>query len=136
MSNQDIIPQDIPQVPDKINNLTQKQEALNRAGVTREKYMRHIADSLVATKWIDEPDIQGNIRRVQVPDVARRNWATEMTARLKGDMVEHKVVETNTQTNIILIRSSGDRFGVARRSIDTVTSRGVVDVISKAVEDE
>lgn len=102
-------------VPDKINNLSQKQDALNKAGVTRDKYMRHIAESLVATKWIDEPDVQGNIRRVQVPDVARRNWATEMTAKLKGDMVEHKVVETNTQTSIILIRSTGDSVGMVRR---------------------
>ena len=109
-------------VPDKINNLQQKQDALNKAGVTRDKYMRHIADSLVATKWIDEPDVQGNIRRVQVPDVARRNWATEMTARLKGDMVEHKVVENNTQTSIILIRSTGDSVGMVRRD------SGVLDV--------
>lgn len=113
----------VPVLPtvDKINNLQQKEYALNKAGVTREKYMKHIADSLVAVKWVDEPDVQGNIRRVSVPDVARRNWATEMTARLKGDMVEHKVVENNTQTSIILIRSSGDSVGMVRRgAIDAV----------------
>lgn len=115
-------------VPDKINNLSQKETALNKAGVTRDKYMRHIADSLVATKWVEEPDEQGNIRRVQVPDVARRNWATEMTAKLKGDLVDHKVVENNTQTSIILIRSSGDKIGVARRF--------PIDTISKSEEDE
>lgn len=111
------IPAGVISLPDKINNLQQKEHALNKAGVTRDKYMRHIADSLVATKWVDEPDVQGNIRRVQVPDVARRNWATEMTARLKGDMVEHKVVETNTQTSIILIRSEGDSVGIVRRGV-------------------
>jgi hypothetical protein len=43
-------------------------------------------------------------------------------------MVEHKVVENNTQTNIILIRSSGENVGIARR--------GVIEAIHKAVEDE
>lgn len=108
-----------PSIPDKINNLKQKEDALNEAGVTRAKYMRHIAESLTATKWVEQPDAQGNMRMQEVPDVARRNWATEMTAKLKGDMVEHKVVENN-QTSILLIRSSGDRVGVARRQVTDV----------------
>lgn len=107
----------VPSIPDKINNLKQKEDALNEAGVTRSKYMKHIAESLTATKWVEQPDAQGNMSMQEVPDVARRNWATEMTAKLKGDMVEHKVVENN-QTSILLIRSSGDKVGVARRAID------------------
>ena len=108
-----------PSVPDKINNLKQKEDALNDAGVTRSKYMKHIAESLVATKWVEQPDAQGNMTMQEVPDVARRNWATEMTAKLKGDMVEHKIIE-NSQTSILLIRSSGDKVGVARRQVTDV----------------
>lgn len=78
---------------DKINNLVQKETSLKKAGVTRYKYMLVIAEALEATKWADEPDEQGNIKRVQKPDVTRRQWGAEQAARLYGDMIERKEIE-------------------------------------------
>lgn len=78
---------------DKINNLVQKEINLSKAGVSRYKYMLNIAEALEALKWVDQPDEQGNIKRVQVPDVARRQWGTEMAAKLYGDMIERKEIE-------------------------------------------
>lgn len=78
---------------DKINNLVQKEINLSKAGVSRYKYMLNIAESLEAVKWADVPDEQGNIKRLQVPDIARRQWGTEMAAKLYGDMIERKEIE-------------------------------------------
>ena len=72
---------------EKINNVAQKEKAIARAGLSRYRYMLVIADALEANKWIDEPDVQGNIRRVQIPDAPRRQWAVEQAAKLFGDYV-------------------------------------------------
>lgn len=83
----------LPSSIDKINNLVQKENNLSKAGVTRYKYMLVIAEALEATRWIDEPDEQGNIKRVLKPDVPRRQWGAEQAARLYGDMIERKEIE-------------------------------------------
>lgn len=101
-------PLSTPDNIDKINNLAQKETSLRRSGVTRYKYMLVIAEALEATKWADEPDEQGNIKRVQKPDVQRRQWAAEQAARLLGDYVEIKNVTVGHFTLMDLIKLSKD----------------------------
>jgi len=45
---------------DRVNNIAQKELALEKEGVTRRKYIRVIAEALEATSWVDEYDEQGN----------------------------------------------------------------------------
>lgn len=84
---------DSPKNIDKINNLVQKEINLSKAGVTRYKYMLVIAEALEATKWADECDEQGNVKRVKIADAQRRQWGAEQAARLYGDMIERKEIE-------------------------------------------
>lgn len=90
-----INPPSVPPVKnlDKINNLTQKERALSRVGVTREKAYAEIFAALEATHWIDECDEQGNIKRVKRPNAARRQWGAEMAIKMFGDMIERKEIE-------------------------------------------
>lgn len=78
---------------DKINNLVQKESALGRVGVTREKAYQVIYDALEATHWVDEYDEQGNCRRVLRPHVQRRQWGSEIAIKMFGDMIERKEIE-------------------------------------------
>lgn len=77
---------------DRINNITQKEQAMAAAGLKRYKYMLVIAEALEAVKMGDVIDEQGNVRREMVPDVRRREWGAEMAAKLCGDMIEHKEI--------------------------------------------
>lgn len=77
---------------DQINNISQKETQMKRAGVSRYKYLLVIAEALEAMKMGDVVDEQGNVRREMVPDVRRREWGAEMAAKLCGDMIEHKEI--------------------------------------------
>lgn len=78
---------------DKINNLVQKETALGRVGVTREKAYRVIATALDAKKWTDVVDEQGNVRREYVDDLEKQRWGAEMAIKMFGDMIERKEIE-------------------------------------------
>lgn len=78
---------------DKINNLVQKEIALGRVGVTREKAYRVIASALDAMKWVDVSDEQGNIKREYVADLDKQRWGAEMAIKMFGDMIERKEIE-------------------------------------------
>lgn len=78
---------------DKINNLVQKESALARAGLNRPVYMAVIARQLNKKKWVDQPDAQGNIQRVEVDDDIAQRWAVDKLAIIFGDMIERKEIE-------------------------------------------
>lgn len=78
---------------DKINNLVQKESALGKVGVTREKAYAVIARALDAKKWMDVCDEQGNIRRELVDDLEKQKWGAEMAIKMFGDMIERKEIE-------------------------------------------
>ncbi len=78
---------------DKINNLMQKEIALGRVGVTREKAYRVIAQALDAHRWADVIDRQGNIKQQWVPDLDKQRWGAEMAIKMFGDMIERKEIE-------------------------------------------
>ena len=94
----------IPQDRDRINNVKQKESALHKAGVNRYKAFQVVARSLVAKKWVDEPDLQGNIKRIQVDDVPRQQWAAEMVAKYFGDFVTKPEGEQGGIRQLIIIR--------------------------------
>lgn len=89
----------IPSVPgpaknlDKINNLVQKEIALGRVGVTREKAYRVIAQALDAKRWMDVVDSQGNVKQEYVDDLDKQRWGAEMAIKMFGDMIERKEIE-------------------------------------------
>ena len=78
---------------DKINNLVQKEIALGRVGVTREKAYRVIASALDAKKWMDVVDRQGNVKQEWVDDIDKQRWGAEMAIKMFGDMIERKEIE-------------------------------------------
>lgn len=78
---------------DKINNLVQKEIALGKVGVTREKAYRVISQALDARKWMDVVDEQGNVRRELVDDLDKQRWGAEMAIKMFGDMIERKEIE-------------------------------------------
>lgn len=77
---------------DQINNVTQKEREMKKAGVTRYKYLKVIAEALEAEKMIDVVMPNGNVVREMGPDTRRREWGAEMAAKLSGDMIEHKEI--------------------------------------------
>lgn len=82
----------IPSI-DKINNLVQKEIALGRVGVTREKAYRVIAAALDAHRWMDVVDRQGNVKQEWVDDIEKQRWGAEMAIKMFGDMIERKEIE-------------------------------------------
>lgn len=70
---------------DKINNIPQKELAMNKAGLNRDRVMRHISESLDATKEERQLQKDGTYKMVPVPDNARRDWAVEKSMELFGD---------------------------------------------------
>ena len=84
----------VPLSVDKINNIAQKELTLHKSGVTREKYMRWIAESMNAEKEEEYQDpIDGRYKKRMVPDKAQRNWAAEMTVKLLSDAAEVKIID-------------------------------------------
>lgn len=78
---------------DKINSLAHKEQAMIDAGVTRREYMRVIADALRAKKQIEIKDDDGRYIKIWVDDPSRQQWGAEMTAKLKGDLIDRKEIE-------------------------------------------
>lgn len=80
---------------DRINNHSQKESALDKAGLTRFKYMQKIALALEAVKMVKSksPNESGQYDMVEEPDWEQVKWAVEMLAKLKGDMIERKEIE-------------------------------------------
>lgn len=80
---------------DRINNHSQKESALDRAGLTRFKYMEKIALALNAVKMVKSKteNARGQYDLVEEPDWEQVKWAVEMLAKLKGDMIERKEIE-------------------------------------------
>lgn len=78
---------------DKINNLVQKEIALGRVGVTREKAYKVIASALDAKKWMDVVDKNGCVNKEYVDDIEKQRWGAEMAIKMFGDMIERKEIE-------------------------------------------
>ena len=94
----------VPQDHDRINNVKQKESALYKAGVTREKAFAVVARSLEAKKWADVIDRQGNVKQEWVDDIDKQRWAAEMVAKYFGDFVTTKETESNGIRQLIIIR--------------------------------
>lgn len=103
---------------DKINNLVQKEIALSRVGVTREKAYRVISQSLEAKKWTDVVDEQGNVRREYVDDLEKQKWGAEMAVKMFGDMIERKEIEMD----------------VGDKTLDRLRSLSVSELKSRAAD--
>lgn len=80
---------------DAVNNLTQKESAMAKAGVTREKTYAVIARLLEAKKWADVIDSQGNCRREMVDDLERQRGGVEMALKAFGDLIERREIEVD-----------------------------------------
>lgn len=78
----------VSHTPDEINNLPQKQTAMSRARVTRERTYAVISRLLEATKWEDVVDASGNVRRERVPDLDRQRQGAELALKSFGDLVQ------------------------------------------------
>lgn len=108
---------------DQVNNITQKERALKRSGVTREKYMRVVADALVATKMgkADKPNERGQYDLVEVPDIERQQWGAEMAAKFFSDLKELQPVPVQQPTSITNIRVERIDLDERIRQITTAT---------------
>lgn len=90
----------LPAGVDKVGNLAQKEEALYRAGVTRERIAQKIAELLdaedeVTNKWGET---------ITKKDIASQRWAVEKALEMFGDTVVKKGDgDVAVQTNITLI---------------------------------
>ncbi len=92
---------------DKVNNTSQKELALNRVGITRDKYMRVIAEALVATRWgkSNKPNpTTGQYDIVEQADTERQQWGAEMAAKFFSDLKEVQPVVQPVSTKITNIR--------------------------------
>ena len=103
---------------DKINNLVQKEIALGRVGVTREKAYRVIASALDAKKWMDVVDKQGNVKQEWVDDIDKQRWGAEMAIKMFGDMIERKEIE----------------YDVGDKTLDRLRSLSVAELKARAAD--
>lgn len=108
---------DIPTTIDRVNNITQKEESLYKAGVTRRKVYERIGELLNATKRVVGYDSRGMEVVSEEPDLGRRKEGAELAMRAFGDSKEFLAV--NTQVNNVMdvkaiveaIAKAGDRGG-------------------------
>ncbi len=85
---------------DRINDTTQKEIALQAVGLTRVKVYEKIVEALSATKTGDIVDNQGNVRRGDIPDTARRQWGVEQAIKVFQDDKQATVsIQGNTVNN-------------------------------------
>ena len=103
---------------DKINNLVQKEIALARVKVTREKAYGVIAAALDAHKWMDVVDRQGNVKQEWVPDLDKQRWGCEMALKAFGDLIERKEIE----------------YDVGDKTLDRLRSLSVSELKSRAAD--
>lgn len=105
---------------DKINNILQKEEALEKAGVSRFKAFAIIAEAYDAFKEV-ETVVNGTIKTEKVPDIRRREWAVEMTAKLMGDMIERKEIEHELGDKTLEKYSDLSASELKRRALELAT---------------
>lgn len=95
----DIVPEGPASDPvirtDKINNIVQKEIAMARAGVSREKTYAVISRLLGAKKWAEVVDKQGNVKTEWVDDLDRQRQGAEMALKAMGDLIERKEIEVD-----------------------------------------
>jgi hypothetical protein len=103
----------------KVNNIEQKEEAMARTGVTREAYLRVIAEALVAIKRTEYRDAQGNVKYQDSPDVARNQWGAERAAKLFGDEIQH------IEQQIKHTHSVEELLGVFNRARNRIDARNI-----------
>lgn len=89
---------------DKVNNTTQKEASLFKAGVTREKAFRIVAEALEAVIIEQYRDEQMKLKYRNVPNIELRKWAAEMTAKYFGDLVTKQEDNSNGIRQLIIIR--------------------------------
>jgi len=106
------------QQKDRINNVTQKEEAMASAGVTRIKTYAVIFRLLDAMKEIEVVDKAGNVRKEMVPDLAAQARGAEMALKAMGDMIEHKQVD----------------YGVADSTLEKLKALSVAELRMRALE--
>ena len=106
---------------DKVNNTVQKETALAKAGVTRLKAFKVVAEALEAFEEVELRDGEGRAVKVKVPDVKRQQWGAEMAAKYFGDFVKEKQeIESGIRS---LVATERD---IIKRRITTILSKTVV----------
>lgn len=91
---EDILPPDA----DRVGNLSQKERAAHKVGLTRGKLLSSIMTGLEATRMEVVTDDDGRQHVRTIPDLDKRLKATEMGLKYFGDMKE--IAVTGPVTNI------------------------------------
>lgn len=73
----------------KINNISQKEEAMHYLGLTRKKYLIVIVEALESTIKTVLRDTEGNEVVSYEPDYDKRKWGAEQAMKLFGDAIQH-----------------------------------------------
>jgi hypothetical protein len=81
-----------PTEVDRVGDLTQKEKAAHKAGVTRYKYLKIIAEALEAEVVTREfcPEKKEWVE-TRSPDEERRRWGAEQSGKLFSDMKEQNI---------------------------------------------
>lgn len=103
---------------DQINNVAQKEMAMDLAGVTRRRTYDVISRLLGATKWAEVTDKNGNVKFENVPDLEKQRQGAEMALKVMGDMIEHKQVE----------------YGIADSTLEKLKAMSVDTLKARAAE--
>lgn len=90
----------VPPDADRINNISQKEVSLYKAGVTRRKVYERIRELLDSTKKVVGYDSKGMEVVTEEPDTDKRAKGIEYAMRAFGDMKEF--VAVNTQVNNVM----------------------------------
>ena len=89
---------------DRIGNKKQKESALHKAKVTREKAFKVVHDALVAVKKIEYRDSEGHVQYNHEPDIPRNQWGAEMAAKYFADFVTKIEGNENGIRQLVIIR--------------------------------
>lgn len=83
---------DDPTEVDRVADLTQKEKAAHKAGVTRYKYLKIIAEALEAEVVTREfcPEKKEWVE-TRSPDEERRRWGAEQSGKFFSDMKEQSI---------------------------------------------
>lgn len=77
---------------DRVADLTQKEKAAHKAGVTRYKYLKIIAEALEAEVVTREFDVdKKEWVETRSPDEERRRWGAEQTGKFFSDFKEQNI---------------------------------------------
>jgi hypothetical protein len=81
-----------PDEVDRVADLTQKEKAAHKAGVTRYKYLKIIAEALEAEVVTREFDAsKKEWVETRSPDEERRRWGAEQTGKFFSDFKEQSI---------------------------------------------